>query len=163
MTWFDVLALAIVFLSLLLGLFRGFVREVLSLAGWVAAALIASRFAEHAAVWMPQGIPSEHVRLALGFFAVFVVVLIVASLLGSLLGALARAAGLGFMDRMLGAIFGIARGVLILVLFVLAAGLTPLPRTTWWATSLFTGPLERAAIAALPFLPEAIAARIRYR
>jgi membrane protein required for colicin V production len=70
--------------------------------------------------------------------------------------------GLSLADRTLGAVFGIARGALILVVLVLAAGLTALPRERFWREAKLAAPLETAAIAVKPYLPRAVADRVRY-
>ena len=73
-----------------------------------------------------------------------------------------RAAGLGFVDRFLGSIFGLVRGAALVVAFVLVAGLTPLPRTPWWQSSALVPPLVTGAVALKPYLPAAIARRLDY-
>jgi len=76
---------------------------------------------------------------------------------------LLRAVGLGPLDRFLGAVFGVARGVLLLLLCVLVAGLTPLPQQALWRQAWLAPPLETAVLAARPWLPPEVAKRIRYR
>jgi membrane protein required for colicin V production len=76
---------------------------------------------------------------------------------------LLKASGLRPLDRVLGALFGVARGALVVLVLVLLAGLTPLPQQQWWRQALFAPPLETAVLAVMPWLPPELAKRIRYR
>jgi membrane protein required for colicin V production len=80
-----------------------------------------------------------------------------------LISLLLKAAGLGLLDRLLGAGFGVLRGVLVVLAAVLVAGMTPLPKAVWWRDAMLAPPLETVIIAAKPWLPEDAAKRIRYR
>ncbi len=163
MNWLDAAWIAVAALSVLLGLLRGFVREVFSLAGWAAAFVVAVTFGADAAALLPSSLSSPTVRHAASFIAIFVAVLLGFGFAGILLSKAFRAAGLGIADRILGGIFGLARGALILILFVLAAAFTPLPREPLWRESALAPALETAAIALKPWLPPRIAERVRYR
>ena len=90
-------------------------------------------------------------------------VLVVVGIARLVVSFLLRAVGLGLIDRMLGAIFGIARGVLVVLLCVMLGGLTPLPKESWWRNAVFAPPLETAVLAMKPWMPEAMAKKIRYR
>jgi membrane protein required for colicin V production len=76
---------------------------------------------------------------------------------------LLKAVGLGWMDRILGGLFGIARGLLVVLFGVLVAGLTPLPQAVWWREALLAPPFETVVIAAKPWMPQELAKRIGYR
>jgi membrane protein required for colicin V production len=93
---------------------------------------------------------------------IFVVVLIAFGIAGLLLAKVFRLAGLGLADRTLGGVFGFARGALISLIVVLAAGLTSLPREPFWREATLSGPLETAVVALKPYLPAPLAARVRY-
>jgi len=162
MTWVDWAVLAVLGLSALLGVWRGFVREVLALAGWVAAGIVAVLFAGQIALAMPQDFATPLVRHLLAAALIFVLVLVVAGLAGVLLSKMLHAVGLGALDRALGGVFGLVRGALIVLVAVLLIGLTDLPRDPAWRNAKLSGPLETAAIAAKIYLPDAIAKRIRY-
>jgi membrane protein required for colicin V production len=101
-------------------------------------------------------------RYLAAFALIFLVVVIIGSLLGWVLSRAIRAIGLGFVDRLLGAVFGVARGVLIVVIAVLLAGLTTLPRQEWWQNALLAPPLVIAALSLRPWLPQALAQRLDY-
>jgi membrane protein required for colicin V production len=101
-------------------------------------------------------------RVLLAFVGIFILTLAVATLLGLLLSRLLKAAGLAGLDRTLGALFGVARAVLILLAFALLAGLTRLTADPAWTTSLSAPWLTQAAMAVKPWLPPALASRLRY-
>jgi len=98
----------------------------------------------------------------LGWLSVFVVVLLVASLAGMLLRKFIKSVGLAASDRTLGALFGLARGVLIWLVFALLAGLTRLPTQPVWKESFLGLPLANTVIQLKPWLPSALAGRLRY-
>jgi len=162
MTWFDYAVFAVLGFSLVIGVLRGLTRELISLAGWVAAFVLATLFSGEAARWMPESLGPLLAGL-LAFLAVFVGVLLVTFFIGLILSMLLRAAGLGVADHMLGALFGLLRGVVIVLVAVMLAGLTPLPREASWKQAVLSGPIETAVLALKPFLPEGVAERLRYR
>jgi membrane protein required for colicin V production len=118
MTWFDYGVLTVLGLSLSLGALRGLVREMVSLAGWIAAFILATAFSGIVAVQMPASLGPLLSGL-LSFLLIFAGVLLVSGMIGLVLSLLVRAVGLGFPDRVLGAAFGVARGVAIMLLAVL--------------------------------------------
>jgi len=163
MTWFDYALLAVLGVSALVGIWRGLVREVFALAGWIAAVAVSLLFAGEVAALMPATFATPLIRDLIAFVALFIGVLIAASIGGLLAKKLLRAVGLGLADRTLGGVFGIARGILILLILVLAAGLTALPAQAFWREAKLARPLETAAIAMKPYLPDAVADRVRYK
>jgi membrane protein required for colicin V production len=162
MTWLDYAVIGVFAVSLVFGAWRGLVREVVSILGWVIAFLAANLFAGPLGPSMPQAIPTPELRVAAAFVAIFLLSLIVTTLTGLLLSKAVSAVGLGGLDRMLGALFGAARGLLILVAFGLLAGLTSVPRQAYWRDSA-SGPLL-AQLAGMfkPFLPQTLSERLRY-
>ena len=162
MTWFDYGVLSVLGLSLLLGALRGLMREIVSLAGWIAAFVLATAFSGIVAVQMPESLGPLLSGL-LAFLLIFVGVLVLSGVVGLVLSLLVRAAGLGFLDRLLGAAFGIVRGMAIVLLAVLLAGLTPLPHEPFWRQAVLSGPFETVALALKPYLPEGVAQRLKYR
>lgn len=163
MTVFDYAVLGAVALSLLLGVWRGVVSEILALVAWVAAFVSARTWAAPAGDLVALGMAEPAWRQVAGFIAVFVAVLILFALARWLLSLLLKAVGLAPLDRVLGAVFGIARGVLAVWVVVLLAGLSALPQQQWWRQALLAPPLETAVLAAKPWLPPDLAKRIRYR
>ena len=162
MTWFDYAVIAVLAVSVLIGIWRGFVREVFALGGWIAAFVAAMLFADEAGNLLPAGSATPFVRAAAAGIVIFVVVLIACSIAGMLLAKAFRAAGLGLADRTLGGAFGFARGALISLITVLAAGLTALPKEPFWREAKLSGPLETTVVALKPYLPAPLAARVRY-
>ena len=162
MAWFDYGVLSVLGLSLLVGAFRGLMREMVSLAGWVGAFVLATVFSGIVAVHMPTSLGPLFSGV-LAFLLIFIGVLVASGLVGLVLSLLVRAAGLGFLDRMLGAVFGVLRGVVIILLVVLLAGLTPLPGEPFWKLAVLSGPFETAALALRPYLPEGVAQRLKFR
>jgi membrane protein required for colicin V production len=162
MTWLDYAIVGVFAASLVVGAWRGLVREVLSILGWVIAFLAANLLAGPLGPAMPAAIPSPELRIGAAFVAVFVASVIAAALVSLLLSKLVKAAGLGGVDRMLGAIFGAARGLLIVLAVALLAGLSSAPQQAFWRDSA-SGPfLKQAAEALKPLLPQTFAERLRY-
>lgn len=162
MTWFDYTLLAVLALSAAVGMWRGLVREVFALAGWIAAVMIAMVFAGQAANVMPANFATPLARTLIAFTVLFLLVLVGAGVAGLIGAKLIRAAGLGLADRTLGGVFGMARGALILLVLALAAGLTALPGEPFWRQAKLSGPLETAVIAMKPYLPRTVADRVHY-
>ena len=162
MTIFDLVVLIIFIVSVLLSIVRGIVRESLSLAGWVVAYMAAKIFAKDFLIVLPLSITDDSLRMVISYVAVFLAVLIVMSMVTMLASALIRTVGLGLVDRSLGALFGFARGLLVVLLLVLSAGLTTLPQEPFWKKALLSKPLETGVIMIVPWLPRGITRRINY-
>lgn len=162
MSWLDYAVVGVLAASIGWGIWRGLVREVISILGWVIAFLAANLFAGPLGQAMPAEIPTPELRLGIAFLAVFVGSLAVTTLLGLLLSKMVKAVGLAGLDRALGALFGIARAILILVAAALLAGLTSAPRQPYWRDSVTGEPLARCALALKPLLPQTFAERLRY-
>lgn len=162
MTIFDYAVLGVLAVSMLLSVMRGAVRELLSLAGWVVAFMAAKSLAANFAPLLPASIEDESLRMAVAFVAIFLAALLAMGLVAMLASAMIKTVGLGFVDRLLGSLFGLVRGLLIVLLVVLAAGLTALPQEPFWQKALLSKPLETAVQVMLPWLPQALSARIHY-
>ena len=162
MTGFDLAIVGIVALSALLGFFRGIVRSLIGLAAWVAGFVAGIAFAPWVATLFPVFPDYPLLPYAIAFVLIFLLSIVAGALIAWPLHVVIHKAGLGFVDRGLGFVFGIARGLLVILLFVLVGGLSPLPERAWWQNSLLAPPFESAAVAAKPWLPEAWAERLRY-
>lgn len=162
-TVFDYVVLGAVVVSLLIGVWRGVVSEILALVAWVAAFLAARTWAFRVSELVTFGLVDPIWRQAAGFVAIFITVLILFALARWLASLFLKAVGLAPLDRVLGALFGIARGILVVWVVVLLAGLTALPQQQWWRQAVLAPPLETAVLAAKPWLPPDLAKRIRYR
>ena len=162
MTVIDIVVLAIVGISIALGVLRGLVREVLALVAWVAAFLLSNFLAPEAARLLPQGMGSEEVRLLVSYVVVFIIVLVALSVLAILASKLVKVVGLGVSDRAVGGVFGLVRGVLVVMILVLLAGLTSLPRQSAWREAALRGALEATAGYVKAWLPADLSKRIKY-
>jgi membrane protein required for colicin V production len=139
--------------SVLLGAWRGLVFEVLSVAGWIAAFVVAQLFAPQVASWLPMGNATEPLRYAAGFAMVFVATVFAAGLLAWLVKKMVEAVGLRPIDRMLGAIFGLLRGVILLLAVAVVIGMTPLHAHAAWQSSAGAPILVSLLKALKPLLP----------
>lgn len=162
MTVFDYAVLTIVGLSIILSVMRGLVREVLAILGWIAAFYVAMTYASQLLPMMPADIPTEALRIMAAFLVLFLATLLVTSLLAIALTAIFKKVGLGWLNRLLGVFFGVARGVLIVCIIVLLAGLTDAPKDARWRNAMFSAPIEAMVIAMLPWLPTSIAKHVKY-
>ena len=162
MSVLDLAAITVIVISAGWGIWRGFTREVMSLAGWVLAFVAANSVAAPLGDLLPASLAGPEVRVLIAFVAVFVLVLIAAALVGNAMSKFLKAAGLRGVDRTLGGLFGLARGVLILLAFAVVAGLTSLPRQPLWKESVAAGMLERTVVQLRPWLPPALAGRLKY-
>jgi membrane protein required for colicin V production len=162
MTVFDYAVLIIIGLSILLSVIRGLVREVLALLAWVVAFVAANLFSGDLAALLPDEIPTIELRLLAGFVGVFFVALLVMSLLAMAVSQLVKSAGLSVEDRFLGALFGLARGVLVVLVLVLLGGLTALPKQPVWRDAVLSPPLEALALQVGRWLPAVLSQRIKY-
>lgn len=131
----DLVIIIVVLVSALLGLARGLLREVMALATWLAALLLAVLLAPALAEQLAGQIGNASVRLGVAFVAVFVGTLIAGGLAQRLLGALVKTTGLSGTDRMLGFLFGGARGLLVCTVALMALRQF-LEAGTWWQSSL---------------------------
>jgi len=162
MVWVDYAIIIIIALSALISVLRGFVKEALSLAAWVLAFWVAFTFHQNLATILADYIDTPSLRLISAFALLFVVTLIIAALVNNLVGQLVKKTGLTGTDRMLGVVFGIARGTIIVAILVLMAGLTQLPADPWWNDSVFIVHFQNMAIWLKSFLPDDIAANFQY-
>ena len=162
LTGFDYAVLVIVGLSLLIGLLRGAVKEVLSLVGWVAAFFVANMFASYLAASLTPLNNNPALQTVTAYVVLFIATLLLVTLLKIALSELIKAMGLGGLDKLLGVFVGAARGVLIVLIIVLGAGMTTLPREPFWRGAVSAAWFETLAIAVKPWLPGEIARRINF-
>lgn len=162
MIWVDVAIIVVIALSAIVGFFRGFLREALGLATWIGAFYIAFLFSDVGAVMLRQWMSVQSERLAVAFCVIFIAVLVLGAIVNYVLGRLVSGTAFAGTDRMLGIVFGVVRGVAVLVLLVLLAGVTSIPRDHWWRQSIFIGHLEAGALWARRYLPPDLAGAITY-
>lgn len=160
--WADYVILAIVGVSALISVARGFVREALSLAGWVAAVWIAFAFSSPVAELLAQQVAVPSARQALAALALFTVTLLATGIIIYLVGLVVSKTGLSGTDRAMGMVFGVARGGVIVMILVLLAGLTPIPNDPWWRESQLLPAFQTLAVEVRAHLPAEIADHIHY-
>ena len=145
MTWLDYVFIGIVLISVLFGALRGFIREALSLATWVAAFAGALRYGPEFVERFKSSISAVPIRLAAGYALPFFAILLVGGLLTWAVAWAVRGAGLAPVDRMLGSGFGLLRGALIVVALVMLAGMSALGREPWWNQSVLVPQIQPVA------------------
>jgi len=150
----DAVLATAMLLSMMLGAWRGFLYEVFSLLGWVAAFVLAKWFAADAAAWLPLQGASEALKTVVGFLAVFVASAFGFGLVSWLVRKVAEKVGLRPVDRVLGSLFGMARGLILLVFAAFVVGLTPWARESVWLESRLAQVLMVMANQARVLLPE---------
>jgi membrane protein required for colicin V production len=162
MTWVDFAVFGILVASTAWGVWRGLVREVMSLAGWVIAFLAANLFAAPLSALVPASVSRPELRVLIAFVTIFFAALALAMIAALLLAKVVKAVGLGSIDRTLGALFGLLRGLLIVLELTIMAGFTPLPASRDWKNSLTGGEIGAAAARLKPWLPPAFVERLKY-
>ena len=161
MTGLDYAVIGIMVVSLALGVWRGFVYEVLSLAGWPLAFVLSRVFAVDAEKLLP--VSQEALRVLLAYAGVFIVSLIVWGMLVWLVSRLIKAVGLGALDSVMGGIFGLLRGVLVILVLVWLVGLSSIPEQAFWREAKFSQTAEDVALVTKVWLPDNVAQRMHYR
>ena len=162
MTIFDYLVIFVMVASVIISMLRGLVKEVLSLAGWVVAFVVANAYGATLAPMLPSMIPGEAVRLMVAFVALFLGVRILMGLLMLAIDAMLKASGLSLADRGLGGLFGLARGIVIVLFGVILCGMTSIPQQDFWKDALLSPMAETGARTIKPFLPAALAQHVQF-
>jgi len=155
--WVDLALLAVLLLSVLVGLVRGVVFELMSLAGWVVAWFAAQWFAAELAPHLPVGARGSALNHAAAFVICFVAALVVWGLLARLIRMLVHATPLSLPDRALGAVFGLLRGAVLLMAVATVMALTPLGKSKAWRESQGAVWLNTAMQGLKPVLPSQVA------
>lgn len=155
MTVVDVVIIFVIVLSALFGLLRGFMQESISLAKWIIATWIAATFAPKLAPLLPAAIESEAVRQAISFASLFIVIFILGTVIAHLVSRILIKTGLTSLDRVLGLGFGVLRGGLIIIIFVIVGGQFPqLPQQDWWQQSVMLDRFEEIVIWMQDYIPD---------
>jgi membrane protein required for colicin V production len=161
-TIFDYVVLFILASSVVISTMRGLVKEILSLLGWVAAFVVANAFGAKLAPMLPSVIPGEALRLIVAFVVLFLGVRVLMGLLALAIGALIEATGLSLADRGLGGLFGLGRGIVIVLAGVILCGMTSIPQQAFWKDALLSPMAETGARTVKPFLPAAFAQHVQF-
>lgn len=160
--WVEYFILGVIALSALIGLLRGLLKEAISLGTWIAAFIVAALFVRDGAAYLAKyiGIPSVSIILAFGLL--YLSVLIIGGLINLVVAQLIEPAGLSGVDRVLGLVFGLLRGMLLITVLVLMAGFTPLPQDAWWKQSPLLPRFQQGAVWLRDRLPADIAEHIKF-
>jgi len=156
MEYVDYAVLGIIVISILVGTLRGFIKEVFSLAVWAAAFLVAFQYSGALAMMLESHVELPSARTSLAFAGLFLVVLLIGGLITFLIGKLVEKTGLSGTDRLLGGVFGALRGLILILVVMLVAGLTPVPQDPWWQQSRTIQSLIPLAEWSAQFLPDYI-------
>ena len=159
MVWVDIVIVGIILISTLISLFRGFVKESISLATWVLAGILGVRYMDVMAALLETSIESVTIRMAASFAVIFIVTLIVGAIFNFIVSQMVSKTGLGGTDKTLGMVFGLGRGVLIIVMLLLLSGLTPMPEEQWWKESMLIEHFSSISIWVREFLPQDLASK----
>ena len=158
----DYAILGILLISSFISLIRGFVKEALSLAGWVLAFWISLSFAVPLSKLLASSMDDPTLRLIIAFGVLFVLTLIVSVVINFFASRLVQRTGLTGTDRFLGVIFGFLRGALLVSVLVLLAGLTSLPKESWWDDSFLLFRFQAIAMWIRDLLPADVAASFNF-
>jgi membrane protein required for colicin V production len=153
----DWILLGVLVFSMLLGAWRGLVYEVLSVLGWVVSFYVAQWFAPDLATRLPVQSASDPVRYAAAFVLIFIAAVFAAGLLAFVVKKLVAAVGLAPVDRVLGAAFGVLRGIILLLAATVVIDMTALKSSSWWQESKGAPVLTATLKALKPVLPEQFA------
>lgn len=161
MNWVDYVILGILLLSALVGVARGLVRELLSLGTWVLALVVGWMFHHELAELLTTQISQPAVRAAVAFVALVILTLLVGAILAAVLTALVDRAGLGAVDRLLGLVFGGARGVVLVAMAIFLTALTPIQSDPLWRESALIGDFQTIGDWLLDLTPPELQARLK--
>lgn len=145
MIWADWFLLAALIVSILIGVLRGFTREVLGLLSWILAIIAALLLAPQTVGWLEPHIATPSIRIAASYALVFFGVLVLGAIVTSIVSMLVRKSPLSGVDRMVGGGFGLLRGVVIALGVVWLVGMTPARQDPWWGQSALIPRLEGVA------------------
>ncbi|MCK5363972.1 MAG: CvpA family protein [Gammaproteobacteria bacterium] len=162
MIWVDYAIIAILVVSAGISVLRGFLREALSLAGWVLAFWLALTFADDVSGLFSRYVSQPSMRHGLAFFTIVVGTLVITAIVMYLVRLIIDKTEITGTDRALGIVFGIARGIVIVAILVLLAGLTALPKDPWWRESIFLPHFQVLAVEIQSLLPPEVAILFQY-
>ena len=158
----DFIVLGIIVISVVISLMRGFVKEALSLTGWLVSLWVAMSFSSGMAELFGSTIKDPTLRLLAAFVSLFILSLIVGAIINFFASQFVQRSGLTGVDRTIGGVFGFLRGILLVTIVVMLLGLTTLPKESWWDESFFMFRFEVIATWLKDLLPSEIARYFKY-
>ncbi len=156
LTWIDITIIAVVLFSTIVGLVRGFAKEALSLVGWALAIILSMMYSQQLATYLPSSVSKETLRVSLAFAAIFVGTLIVSAFVSYMISHFVEKTKLTNMNRLLGLVFGGARGLLLVSVGLLLASLTSAPNSDAWKESTLVPKFDTVTNWIKGFLPDAV-------
>ena len=165
LSWIDIGIVIILLISIAVAIFRGFVKEAVSLASWIAAIWLAITFSHQVALFLPASIDEaslslsqsevevSKLRVGIAFVLIVIGTLIAGALLNYILSHFTENRAIKGIDRLLGGFFGFFRGSVIIVLLILAASYTNFPLSDTWKSSQVLPPFEALAKKAIEIMP----------
>lgn len=163
MIWIDYAITCLIVVSAVIGVVRGFIKEAFALAAWVIAVGVGMHYSRDFAVLLKDVISYPSARIAVAFGLLFFMTLILGSLISFILHHLIEKTGLTGTDRLLGMVFGVGRGAVLVSVLVMLAGITPLPEDPWWKQSSLIPPFQSLAVWLKDHIPSDMAGYIHYR
>ncbi len=162
MIWVDYLIAGLISVSAVIGLIRGFIKEAFALFTWMAAVGVGVHYSRTFAVLLENTISYPSARIAGAFALLFFMTLLLGGVISYILGQLIEKTGLSGTDRLIGMMFGILRGSVLVALTVMLAGTTPLPEDPWWQRSLLIPPFQALALWLKGHIPPDLAGYIHF-
>ncbi|MGM0563426.1 MAG: CvpA family protein [Pseudomonadota bacterium] len=159
MHWIDVAIVLVVLVSTGVALFRGFVKEAISLISWIAATVISIQFAPKLATLWPEAITGGWLRQGIALIVLFVATMIVGGLVNFIVGSLVEKTGLSHTDRALGGLFGLIRGVVIVCALILFGAFVELSRADWWQEAVLLAYFQALCEWFVSLMPGDVAAK----
>lgn len=162
MIWIDYTIIGLIAISSIIGLLRGFIKEAFSLTIWVFAFWVGLTFSREFSSFLEGVISIPSVRVSAAFGLLFITTLILGALVSYLLNELVKKTGLTGSDRFAGMIFGITRGLILVSIIVMMAGMTPLPEDSWWKESTLIPPFQSLAVWLRDHIPSGLTNYINF-
>ncbi|THB73589.1 MAG: CvpA family protein [Gammaproteobacteria bacterium] len=163
MVWIDITILVILGVSVLISVIRGFVKEAMSLIVWIAAFWVAITFSVRLSGVLSQWVSDPMIQRIAAYVILFVATLIVGGIVNFIIGQLVKSTGLTGTDRMIGVIFGLTRGLVIVSALIILAGYTTLPQSDVWKQSMLIKQVEPAVEQVRKMLPEDISQYLQFK
>ena len=161
MTYLDYLFISIIFISFLVGCYRGFTRELFSLAGWIFAFYFANLFSGDLLKYVPFDF-GEHINFIIIYMVIFIIILLSATFVSTLLNKLIQNIGLGVLNLIMGSIFGFMRGVLLTFIIIFLVEKTSFISETILVESKTIPVIKMAIKKSLSYLPYAWSNKVKY-
>lgn len=161
-TWLDIVLIGLLSISTLVGVLRGFIKEVLSLVSWGLAAFASYRLGAMMAIYLTPHIQEPVLVLAIAYTVVFLMALIVFSIISYMISRLLSPSGVSLMDRLFGCLYGVARATGVISILILIGYFLNLNKQDWWQDSQSIGHFEPIAQELKAYLPISIANGIEH-